>query len=96
VNPGVDSTVTPSDERRRSVPADHVTSALTTPIGRGEVDTFDRRVGLGTIVTADGRRLDFHAIEIADGSRDIEVGRCVAFVERRRLGIPQAVGVREL
>jgi CspA family cold shock protein len=46
---------------------------------RGVVTAFDAPSGLGT-VTADGGTVHaFHCIEIADGSRTIEVGTPVRF-----------------
>lgn len=41
---------------------------------RGMVTAFDAHVGLGDITIADGIVVMFHCAEIADGSRQIEVG----------------------
>jgi len=46
----------------------------------GEVEAFDRDVGLGEVRSKDGRRFPFHCTQIADGTRDIMVGAKVAFV----------------
>ena len=66
------------------------------PLGReraGSVVAFDAHVGLGTIV-ADGRRYPFHCIEIADGTRNIEVGTEVVFRELRKFGKIEAADIR--
>ncbi|MDA2966201.1 MAG: cold shock domain-containing protein [Actinomycetota bacterium] len=41
---------------------------------RGIVTAFDAHVGLGDITMTDGTIVMFHCAEIADGSRQIEVG----------------------
>ena len=41
---------------------------------RGTVTAFDAHVGLGDITIADGPVVMFHCAEIADGSRQIDVG----------------------
>jgi cold shock CspA family protein len=45
----------------------------------GEVRDFDAAVGIGTVVGGDGREYPFHCTQIADGSRDVEVGTPVEF-----------------
>ena len=59
----------------------------------GSVVEFDRSVGLGEIATADGSRYPFHCIEIADGTRDIEVGTAVTFELLGKLGRYEAARV---
>ncbi|MEY2974860.1 MAG: hypothetical protein RIR49_1280 [Actinomycetota bacterium] len=59
----------------------------------GTVASFAEAAGLGEIVTADGRLFPFQCIEIADGSRTIEVGVRVAFLVRSRLGRREASAV---
>ncbi len=44
----------------------------------GEVETFDKEIGLGEVRSKDGR-LPFHCTQIADGTRDIMIGAKVAF-----------------
>ena len=56
----------------------------------GTVTDFDDATGLGTVTDADGRTYLFHCIEIADGSRTIEVGRAVRFRPLPRFGRLQA------
>ena len=56
----------------------------------GTVVSFDRHIGLGELLGDDGVRLPFHCIEIADGSRDIEVGARVHFGHRLKLGRVEA------
>ena len=41
---------------------------------RGTVTAFDVHVGLGDITMIDGSVVMFHCAEIADGSRQIDVG----------------------
>jgi cold shock CspA family protein len=60
----------------------------------GRVAAFDRDRGLGEVVTADHTAYPFHCIEIADGSRDIEVGLDVVFERRPKLGRLEAAGLR--
>ena len=45
----------------------------------GTVVEFDDHRGVGLVEGGDGRRLFFHCIAIADGSRSIDVGAEVAF-----------------
>ena len=52
----------------------------------GTVTEFDAAVGLGSVDAADGTRYPFHCIEIADGSRRIEVGAAVTFELIGKLG----------
>ena len=58
----------------------------------GAVVSFDREVGLGEIDAA-GIRYPFHCIEIADGSRDIEVGASVRFDLIAKLGRYEAAHI---
>jgi cold shock CspA family protein len=46
---------------------------------RGRVVEFDEHVGLGTVEGEDGRRLPFHCVAIADGSRRIDAGAAVTY-----------------
>ncbi|MGH9300320.1 MAG: hypothetical protein ACRD0I_10755 [Acidimicrobiales bacterium] len=62
--------------------------------GRGRVSEFDSEVGLGRVTTPDGRSFGFHCAQIADGSRNIEVGTPVAFqVVPGHLGSWEAVRI---
>jgi cold shock CspA family protein len=58
--------------------ADGRTRART--IRTGHVTDFDDPRGLGTVLSADGRRYGFHCTAIADGTRRIDVGVAVTFV----------------
>ncbi len=64
---------------------------------RGTVESFDAVRGDGTILAEDGSRYYFHCVEIADGSRHVEVG---AVVSARRVpgrrGVDEAAEVRSL
>lgn len=54
---------------------------MTSPSPTGTVTVFDDPDGIGTI-DAGGRVLRFHAAAVADGSRRVDVGAVVRFVER--------------
>lgn len=45
----------------------------------GTVASFDKAAGLGVIEGSDGATYPFHCTAIADGTRDIDVGRAVTF-----------------
>ncbi len=62
----------------------------------GVVVAFDRNVGLGEVSTADGRRHPFHCIEIADGTRDIEIGAPVTFELLGKLGRYEAAHITKV
>jgi cold shock CspA family protein len=47
---------------------------------RGQVESFDRDVGLGEVRGRDTRLYPFHCTEITDGTRDIAVGAEVSFI----------------
>ena len=55
---------------------------------------FDEYVGLGEIEAADGTRYLFHCVEIADGTRTIEVGADVEFDLLRKFGNDEAAQLR--
>ena len=60
----------------------------------GTVVGFDEAVGLGEVVDAsDGTRYPFHCIELADGSRTVEVGATVRFFVMAKLGRLEAAQV---
>jgi cold shock CspA family protein len=64
---------------------------------RGEVSTFDAHVGLGTVRAEDGRELEFHCTQLADGTRTIDVGAAVRFeVVPGHLGRWEAARVEKL
>jgi CspA family cold shock protein len=60
---------------------------------RGTVASFDAHRGLGVIVDGTGDEWPFHCVEIADGSRSIEVGTPVCFSELLKLGRREAAGI---
>ncbi len=60
----------------------------------GSVVAFDAAVGLGEVERADGIHFAFHCIEIANGTRDIEVGSAVTFDLLCKLGRYEASAVR--
>ena len=59
----------------------------------GTVHSFDVHAGVGEIAT-EHRRVPFHCVSIADGSRVIAVGAPVTFTVAWRLGGEEAVWVR--
>ena len=61
---------------------------------RGQVADFDEHVGLGHVASDDGRRLLFHCVEIADGTRTIPVGAVVEFDLLRKFGRDEASNLR--
>lgn len=61
---------------------------------RGVVAAFDEQAGLGVVVTDDGTEHPFHCIEIADGSRTIDVGTAVSFHPLAKFGRWEAGSIR--
>jgi cold shock CspA family protein len=57
------------------------------------VREFDSAAGLGVVVGEDGAEYAFHCIEIADGSREIEVGTDVSFSVLAKLGRYEAADI---
>ncbi len=63
-------------------------------LAAGTVARFDEQVGLGEIRGTNGDAVSFHSVEIADGSRFIEVGTAVVFALRpRRPGLFEATAI---
>jgi cold shock CspA family protein len=60
----------------------------------GNVAAFDDGSGLGEIESADGRRIPFHCVAIADGTRTIAVGTAVVFDLVPKLGRWEAAAIR--
>ena len=56
----------------------------------GTVSAFDPDKGLGSVAGDDGREYAFHCIEIADGTRAIDVGQTVRFQPLPKFGRVQA------
>jgi cold shock CspA family protein len=56
----------------------------------GTVAEFDEVKGLGLVRSADGTQYLFHLVEIADGTRTIDVGQKVRFEPLPRFGSFQA------
>ena len=63
---------------------------------RGTVTEFDEAKGLGTVTSDDGAPFLFHVIEIADGTRTIEIGQPVSFQPLPKFGHLQAGHVAKL
>lgn len=59
----------------------------------GKVVSFDEGLGLGEVRADDGTRLQFHCVELADGSRTIDVGTSVRFRVVARMGRYEATEV---
>ena len=62
----------------------------------GTVTEFDEAKGIGTITSDDGRAFLFQCIEIADGTRTIEVDRAVTFRPLPRFGRFQAGAIAKV
>jgi CspA family cold shock protein len=62
---------------------------------QGTVREFDEAKGIGEIVDGDGRRFLFQCIEIADGTREIDVGQPVRFRTLPRFGAFQAGAIEK-
>jgi CspA family cold shock protein len=60
----------------------------------GVVTSFDPAIGLGEVRTEDGRVFPFHCIEIADGTRRVEVGASVTFRLIAKLGAYEAAALQ--
>ena len=63
---------------------------------RGCVSEFSEERGLGTVTADDGVSYLFHLIEIADGTRAIDVGQAVTFEPLPRFGTLQAAGIHKV
>ena len=59
----------------------------------GTVETFDEGSGLGEILLGDGRRIPFHCVSIADGSRRIAPGTPVSARMEFRVARLEAVDI---
>lgn len=60
----------------------------------GRIVAFDEEMGLGELIADDGTRLQFHCVEVLDGSRSIPIGTSVTFTVSAKLGRYEAVGIR--
>ena len=60
----------------------------------GTVSAFDAASGLGSIESAEGETHQFHCIEIADGTREVEIGADVSFDLLPKLGRYEAANIR--
>lgn len=60
----------------------------------GHVTAFDEHRGLGTVAAESGQDYMFHCIELADGSRRIEIGTAVEFEVRTKFSRPEAFDLR--
>ncbi len=60
----------------------------------GVVREFDAAVGLGVIARGNGTTHVFHVIEIADGSRTVDVGTEVSFDLLAKFGRYEAANIR--
>lgn len=56
----------------------------------GSVVAFDADAGLGTVRSHDGAEFLFHCVEIADGTRTIDVGAPIEFTRLAKLGMYEA------
>ena len=63
---------------------------------KGRVTKFDTAVGLGAVRADDGVDYEFHAIELVDGSRSIDLGQVVVFQPLPKFGRQQAGQIRKV
>ncbi len=64
---------------------------------RGTVESFDEVRGLGVVRSDDGHSLGFHCVDIADGTRSIDVGARVRAVRSvGRLGHDEVTFVEKV
>ncbi len=59
----------------------------------GTVSAFDEARGLGEVTADDGAVFPFHSIELADGTRTIDVGAPVTFAVAPKLGRFEATAI---
>lgn len=59
----------------------------------GTVEVFDEGSGLGEVLLGDGRRIPFHCVSIADGSRRIAPGTPVSVRVDFRVARLEAVDI---
>ncbi len=62
----------------------------------GTVSAFDQAKGLGTVTTDAGQEYSFHAIEIDDRTRTIDIGQPVRFQPLPKFGRYQASRIRKV
>ena len=62
----------------------------------GTITQFDAGRGLGTVTAENGTEYVFHVIEIADGTRSIDVGQTVRFQPLAKFGRFQACKLRKV
>ena len=63
----------------------------------GKVAAYDSERGLGSVVALDGAVFGFHSTAISDGTRQIAVGRAVAFsIAAAPGGLYEATGLTPL
>lgn len=62
--------------------------------GSGTVVAFDAGTGLGEIESDAGERLRFHCVELADGTREIDVGARVHYDLLAKFGRYEAAAIR--
>jgi len=62
----------------------------------GQVTQFDEAKGLGTVTAENGTAYVFHVVEIADGTRSIDVGQAVRFQPLAKFGSFQACKLRKV
>jgi CspA family cold shock protein len=71
----------------------NIRGAAVAALVSGVVTEFDEHVGLGVITDGAGTEYPFHCVEIADGSRTIDIGADVEFDLLPKLGWVEAAKV---
>lgn len=62
----------------------------------GVVTEFSDPSGLGVITDESGRQWPFHCVSLEDGTRSVEIGVRVCFVQGFRVARPEAVHIIRL
>jgi len=62
----------------------------------GVVSEFSDPSGLGVITDENGRQWPFHCVSLEDGTRSVEIGVRVSFVQGFRVARPEAVHIIRL
>ncbi len=71
-----------------------MTESVHRSLQTGTVAAFDAARGLGEIESDAGERVTFHCVEIADGTREIDVGGRVSYSLLAKFGRYEAASIR--
>lgn len=62
----------------------------------GVVTDFSETSGLGVITDESGQQWPFHCVSLEDGTRTVEIGARVSFIQGFRVARPEAVHIIRL